>query len=38
MPRRDGTPRDTHLYSVLAHEWPDVKRHLELRLQRHAPA
>jgi len=38
MPRRDGTPRDTHLYSVLAHEWPDVKRHLELRLRRHAPA
>jgi RimJ/RimL family protein N-acetyltransferase len=36
MPRRDGTPRDTHLYSVLAHEWPDVKRHLELRLARHA--
>jgi hypothetical protein len=24
------------MYSVLAHEWPDVKRHLELRLARHA--
>ena len=36
MPRRDGTARDTHLYSILAHEWPDVKRHLELRLKRHA--
>ena len=35
-PRRDGTIRDTVLYSVLAHEWPDVKRHLEFRLQRHA--
>lgn len=34
--RRDGTPRDTHLYSILAHEWPGVKRHLELRLARHA--
>jgi RimJ/RimL family protein N-acetyltransferase len=35
-PRRDGTIRDTVLYSVLAHEWPDVKRHLEFRLGRHA--
>jgi N-acetyltransferase len=35
--RRDGTPRDTHLFSILAREWPDVKRHLELRLARHAP-
>lgn len=34
--RRDGTVRDTVLYSVLLHEWPDVKRHLELRLARHA--
>ena len=32
--RRDGTVRDTVIYSVLAHEWPDVKRHLQLRLQR----
>jgi RimJ/RimL family protein N-acetyltransferase len=36
MARRDGTARDTHIYSILAHEWPDVKRHLELRLARHA--
>jgi N-acetyltransferase len=36
MARRDGTARDTHIYSILAHEWPDVKRHLELRLERHA--
>jgi RimJ/RimL family protein N-acetyltransferase len=30
--RRDGTVRDTVIYSILASEWPDVKRHLELRL------
>ena len=35
-PRRDGTIRDTVMYSVLAHEWADVKRHLEFRLQRNA--
>jgi N-acetyltransferase len=34
--RRDGTVRDSVMYSVLAHEWPDVKRHLELRLARHS--
>lgn len=33
--RRDGTVRDTVIYSILASEWPDVKRHLELRLARH---
>jgi RimJ/RimL family protein N-acetyltransferase len=33
--RRDGTVRDSVMYSVLAGEWPDVKRHLELRLLRH---
>ena len=32
--RRDGTVRDSVLYSILATEWPDVKRHLELRLAR----
>ena len=32
--RRDGSARDTIIYSVLAHEWPDVKRHLELKLRR----
>jgi N-acetyltransferase len=32
--RRNGTVRDTVMYSVLAAEWPDVKRHLELRLHR----
>jgi RimJ/RimL family protein N-acetyltransferase len=34
-PRRDGTVRDTVMYSMLAAEWPDAKRHLELRLRRH---
>lgn len=34
-PRRDGTVRDTVIYSILVAEWPDVKRHLELRLARH---
>jgi RimJ/RimL family protein N-acetyltransferase len=33
--RRNGTVRDTVMYSVLVHEWPDVRRHLELRLKRH---
>jgi RimJ/RimL family protein N-acetyltransferase len=33
--RRDGTARDTVMYSILAGEWPDVQRHLELRLTRH---
>lgn len=32
--RRDGTVRDTYLYSILKHEWRDVRRHLELRLRR----
>jgi RimJ/RimL family protein N-acetyltransferase len=34
--RRDGTVRDTMAYSILASEWPDVRRHLELRLIRHS--
>ena len=34
-PRRDGSVRDSVMYSVLAAEWPDVKRHLALRLARH---
>ena len=33
--RRDGTVRDTVMYSILAAEWPDVKRHLTSRLARH---
>jgi N-acetyltransferase len=35
QPRRDGTVRDTHMFSVLAAEWPDVKRHLTARIERH---
>ncbi|HZS09057.1 MAG TPA: GNAT family protein [Blastocatellia bacterium] len=38
LARRDGTVRDSVIYSILAHEWPDVKRHLELRLKRHGSA
>jgi RimJ/RimL family protein N-acetyltransferase len=32
--RRDGTVRDSVMYSILKSEWPDVRRHLELRLSR----
>ena len=32
--RRDGSARDSVMYSILKTEWPDVKRHLELRLRR----
>jgi len=35
-PRRDGSVRDTVMYSILKSEWPDVRKHLELRLARHA--
>jgi RimJ/RimL family protein N-acetyltransferase len=34
-PRRDGTVRDSVMYSILAAEWPDVRRNLESRLARH---
>jgi RimJ/RimL family protein N-acetyltransferase len=34
--RPDGSVRDSVMYSILAAEWPDVKKHLELRLARHA--
>ena len=33
--RRDGSARDSVFYSILASEWPNVRRHLELRLSRH---
>ena len=32
--RRDGTARDSVMFSILAAEWPDVRRHLELRIAR----
>jgi RimJ/RimL family protein N-acetyltransferase len=35
QPRRDGTVRDTVMYSIVAAEWPDVRRHLERRLAQH---
>ncbi len=34
QPRRDGSVRDSVMYSVLASEWPDVKRNLLFRLGR----
>ncbi|HET6430674.1 GNAT family protein [Dyella sp.] len=34
MRRPDGSLRDTVCYSILAGEWPDVQRWLDLRLQR----
>ena len=35
--RRDGTVRDSVMFSILAAEWTDVKRHLASRLARHQP-
>lgn len=32
--RRDGTVRDSHLYSITRGEWPEVKAQLAYRLQR----
>ena len=34
MPRTDGSARDTVMFSILRGEWPDVRRHLALRLAR----
>ena len=34
--RRDGSVRDSVMYSILLSEWPDVRRHLESRLERHS--
>ena len=36
--RRDGTVRDTVMYSILRSEWPAIKRGLHERLERHAKA
>ena len=38
QPPRDGSARDSVMYSILLSEWPDVKRHLTARLQRGAGA
>ena len=32
--RRDGSVRDSVIFSILAAEWPDVRKHLELRISR----
>jgi N-acetyltransferase len=32
--RRDGTVRDTVMYSLTAGEWPEVKAHLQYQLAR----
>jgi N-acetyltransferase len=32
--RRDGTVRDSVMYSIIVSEWPGVRRHLELRLKK----
>jgi RimJ/RimL family protein N-acetyltransferase len=34
--RRDGTVRDTVMYSIVRGEWPEVKSHLHYQLTRHA--
>jgi N-acetyltransferase len=36
--RPDGSARDTHIYSILAAEWREVRRRLEERLARHGIA
>jgi RimJ/RimL family protein N-acetyltransferase len=33
-PRRDGTVRDTVMYSILRGEWPEIKSHLHYKLRR----
>lgn len=32
--RKDGSARDSVMYSIIVSEWPDVKRHLALKLAR----
>jgi N-acetyltransferase len=34
-PRRDGTVRDTVMYSILRGEWPEIKSHLHYKLSEH---
>lgn len=36
-PRRNGSVRDSVMYSILVSEWPDVRAHLKMRLARHSP-
>ncbi len=35
--RRDGTVRDTVIYSITRGEWPEIKAHLHYKLQRASP-
>ncbi len=35
-PRRDGTVRDTVMYSIVRGEWLEIKSHLHYKLSRHA--
>ncbi|QGZ39714.1 RimJ/RimL family protein N-acetyltransferase [Pseudoduganella flava] len=35
--RRDGTVRDTVMYSIVRGEWPEVRAHLDYLLRRHEP-
>jgi RimJ/RimL family protein N-acetyltransferase len=37
-PRRDGSARNSVMYSILKAEWPDVRKHLEFRLVKHRRA
>lgn len=37
-PRRDGTVRDTVVYSILRGEWSEIKAHLHYKLAEHARA
>jgi RimJ/RimL family protein N-acetyltransferase len=34
--RADGSARNTHIYSIVSEEWPDVRRRLEERLRRYS--
>jgi RimJ/RimL family protein N-acetyltransferase len=34
--RRDGTIRDTVMYSIVAGEWPEIRAHLRYKLTQHA--
>jgi hypothetical protein len=38
MRHRDGSVRDSVVFSILDNEWPAVRAHLRERLDRHAPA
>jgi RimJ/RimL family protein N-acetyltransferase len=35
-PRRDGTVRDTVMYSIVAGEWPEIRTHLQYKLRQAA--